>query len=185
MSWIREIDVDEAEEDLKEIYDELAESRGKVSNILKVHSLNPDAMRAHLDLYMSVMFKNTNLNRKECEMIAVVVSAANECEYCVRHHMEALNHYWRDEKKVERLAVDYSDLNIDEKKMRMLEFSKKLTLEPNNIEKKYFDEIKDCGFEDQELLDIVLVVSYFNFVNRIALGLGVEVDENEVGGYDY
>ena len=50
MSWIDEIDVDDAEGKLEAIYAELLEKRGKVSNILKIHSLNPEAMANHLDL---------------------------------------------------------------------------------------------------------------------------------------
>ena len=56
MSWIKEIDVSEAEGELAEMYTQLIEQRGKISNILKVHSLNPEAMEDHLDLYMTVMF---------------------------------------------------------------------------------------------------------------------------------
>ena len=55
MSWIEEIDIDAAEGKLADIYAELIEKRGKVSNILKVHSLNPNAMGNHLDLYMTIM----------------------------------------------------------------------------------------------------------------------------------
>jgi hypothetical protein len=44
MSWIDEISVDDAEGKLEAIYAELVDKRGKVSNILKVHSLNPEAM---------------------------------------------------------------------------------------------------------------------------------------------
>ena len=43
MSWINEVDINEADEKLKPIYDDLIKSRGKISNILKVHSLNPEA----------------------------------------------------------------------------------------------------------------------------------------------
>jgi len=57
------------------------EKRGKIANILQVHSLNPDAMAGHLDLYMSIMFGGSGLSRAEREAIAVVVSATNECDY--------------------------------------------------------------------------------------------------------
>jgi len=75
MSWIDEVDVDDAEGKLETLYAELVEKRGKVSNILKVHSLNPEAMANHLDLYMTVMFGRSGLSRAEREAVAVV-------EYC-------------------------------------------------------------------------------------------------------
>ena len=96
MSWINEVDVSEADGKLAEMYAALIKQRGKVSNILKVHSLNPEAMGNHLDLYMTLMFGKSGLSRAEREAIAVVVSANNDCEYCVAHHLEALKHYIDD-----------------------------------------------------------------------------------------
>ncbi len=185
MSWIDEIEKEDAQGELKDIYDELMESRGNVSNILKVHSLNPGAMKAHLDLYMSVMFKDSSLSRKESEMIAVVVSAANGCEYCVEHHVEALNHYWRDEERVRLLAEDYEKTEVDDRYKVMLGFAKKLTEEPHKMVEDDVDKLKDEGFSHQDVLNITLVTGYFNFVNRIALGLDVEPQEEEVKGYEY
>ena len=63
MSWIDQIEISEADGRLTEIYEALVEKRGKVSNILKAHSLNPEAMAAHLDLYMNLMFGESGLSR--------------------------------------------------------------------------------------------------------------------------
>jgi alkylhydroperoxidase family enzyme len=46
-----------------------------------IHSLNPATLRAHADLYHTVMHGESGLNRAEREMIAVVVSAINRCHY--------------------------------------------------------------------------------------------------------
>ena len=92
---------DDADGKLEAIYAELIEKRGKVSNILKVHSLNPEAMADHLDLYMTVMFGTSGLSRAEREAVAVVVSATNDCPYCVNHHAEALRRYIKDEEVLE------------------------------------------------------------------------------------
>jgi uncharacterized protein YciW len=45
--------------------------------------------------------------------------------------------------------------------------------------------LKQNGWNDEDILLTNLIVSYFNFVNRIALGLGVEFSEEEVKGYKY
>ena len=65
MSWIEEIDVTEADGKLAEIYAELIKKRGKVANILQVHSLNPEALSNHADLYMTLMFGRSGLSRAE------------------------------------------------------------------------------------------------------------------------
>jgi len=60
---------------------------------MKIHSLNPDAMKKHMDLYLSIMSGSSDLSKGDRELIGVVVSTINCCEYCINHHSEALNHY--------------------------------------------------------------------------------------------
>ncbi|EDL65545.1 uncharacterized peroxidase-related enzyme subfamily protein [Bacillus sp. SG-1] len=77
-SRIRMIPEEEAEGKLKELYERF---NGKMANILKVHSLNPNSLDAHLNYYKVIMFGKSPLSRKTRESIAVVVSATNECFY--------------------------------------------------------------------------------------------------------
>ncbi len=56
MTWIKVIDVPEAESALRKAYDEVATARGEVGNILKAHSLHPKVLTAHLRLYRELMF---------------------------------------------------------------------------------------------------------------------------------
>ena len=58
-----------------------AEGAGEVANILASHSLNPDALAAHVRLYRTIMFGDSPLTRTEREAIAVAVSAVNDCHY--------------------------------------------------------------------------------------------------------
>ncbi|TFB24062.1 peroxidase [Filobacillus milosensis] len=75
---IQMIDSDEAEGKLKDLYDKF---NGKMANILKVHSLNPKSLEAHLEYYKVIMFGKSPLSRSVREMIATVVSVENECFY--------------------------------------------------------------------------------------------------------
>ncbi len=52
-----------------------------LANILASHSLNSDALAAHLRLYRTIMYGQSPLSRSEREAIAVCVSAANDCHY--------------------------------------------------------------------------------------------------------
>ena len=62
MPWIEVIDEKDAEGKLRECYDKAMGKRGKLSNIMKIHSLLPTTMGSHLDLYMSVMFNRSGLS---------------------------------------------------------------------------------------------------------------------------
>ena len=58
----------------------------------------------------------------------------------------------------------------------MLRFSRRLTLHPDRVRREDLEELRRLGFSDSQLLDIVQVVAYFNYVNRMADGLGVELE---------
>ncbi|MDQ0350304.1 alkylhydroperoxidase family enzyme [Alkalibacillus filiformis] len=77
-SRIKMIESDEADGKLEELYDRF---NGKMANILKVHSLNPKSLEAHLNYYKVIMFGKSPLKRDLREMIATVVSSTNECFY--------------------------------------------------------------------------------------------------------
>ena len=81
MTWIRTVDEAEATGIVKKYYDGSRRSWGGVDNIIKAHSLNPTALRALMTFYNGVMHGDGELSLAQREMIAVTVSAINECEY--------------------------------------------------------------------------------------------------------
>ncbi len=81
-AWIEVIPEQGAEGELKALYEQEFDSEKQgTDNILAVHSLNPPTLRAHADLYHTVMHSKSPLSRSEREMVAVVVSAINKCHY--------------------------------------------------------------------------------------------------------
>jgi uncharacterized peroxidase-related enzyme len=81
-AWINVISEDEAQGELKSLYQQEFDSEKQgTDNILAVHSLNPPTLRAHADLYHTVMHAKSPLSRTEREMVAVVVSVINQCHY--------------------------------------------------------------------------------------------------------
>ncbi len=81
MPFLRLIDEDEARGPLKEEYDAAIARAGKVFNIVKSMSLRPGVLRRSMDLYRAIMFGPSELSRVERELLAVVVSRANDCHY--------------------------------------------------------------------------------------------------------
>ncbi len=185
MAWIRTIDPADADDELRNVYARVLGERGKLSNILAVHSLRPATLQAHMDLYLSILFSPAGLSREEREMIAVVVSAANACPYCIQHHAAALQHYWKDEEKLARFVKDFRSIELTPRMQAALDYAQTLTATPHAVCQDDVVRLRESGMEDAEILLINLIVSYFNFVNRIALGLGVEFNDDEVCGYEY
>lgn len=86
MAFIKIIEPEEAEGTLKVEYDAALKRAGKVFNILKIQSLNPTTLRASMQLYSATMrpdfgYPASGLPRAEREMLATVVSRANDCFY--------------------------------------------------------------------------------------------------------
>lgn len=186
MSNIKVIQPEEATGRLKEIYAELIDKRGQLAEVHKIQSIRPESIVKHIDLYLEIMFSKSELSRAEREMMAVVVSSCNNCEYCQTHHAEALNNYWKSTEKVNKLRKDYLKTDITEKELALCEFAIQVTFqagETTGIE--LTNSLKEVGLSDSAILDATLVVSYFNFVNRIVLTLGVELEQNSGKGYNY
>ena len=85
MAYINVIRYNEAEGELKEIYDDLVKTRGKLAAVHQIQSLNPRSIVDHMDWYMTIMFGKSPLSRQHREIIAELVSFANDCAYYTNH----------------------------------------------------------------------------------------------------
>ena len=81
MAWIRTIVRDEATGQLRAEYDAASQRSGRVANVLQLSSLNPSTLSAWVAMYKAVMFGSSPLTRAERELVAVVVSYENDCQY--------------------------------------------------------------------------------------------------------
>ena len=82
MAYIQEIEADQAEGDLKAVYDEMMEEwSGRLPAVLKVVGLHPQALKRLKDFNLAVTFGGSNLGRRREEMIATSISAWNDCVY--------------------------------------------------------------------------------------------------------
>jgi uncharacterized peroxidase-related enzyme len=157
-----------------------------LADVHKIQSLRPESIVAHMDLYMVIMFAKSELSRAEHEMMAVVVSAANGCEYCQMHHAQALNYYWKNYEKISRLRTDFETADLTTRELVLCSFANLLTVNPEAYRnEKYLTPVKKIGISDNGILDATLVIAYFNFVNRIVMALGLETNEEEISGYSY
>lgn len=81
VAWIRVIPYNEATGLLKRQYDAAIRRAGRIWNIVSIMSQNPEALRASMQLYVTLMHGPSPLSRGRREMLATVVSATNHCVY--------------------------------------------------------------------------------------------------------
>ena len=182
MAWIDEIDVGDAGGRLEAASAGSTKGRGRGYGILRAQSLNPEALGNHLDLYATLMFGKSGLSRLEREAIGVVVSATNECGYCVREHRENLGHYLDDEETLEMLGSADGLETLEPRLSNIVRHAEKLTSAPSAMTESDLGELRAVGLSDRDILDVTLVVAYFNLVNRVVLGLGVTPADDETQG---
>ncbi|MHB1576845.1 MAG: carboxymuconolactone decarboxylase family protein [Candidatus Dormibacteria bacterium] len=107
MALVRLVDESEAQGLVKEVYQEILESRRleRVPNYWKALAHRPEYLKATWDKLKSVMAESA-LDRKTKEIIAVAVSATNNCSYCLSSHTDALRSLgFGDAELVELMAV--------------------------------------------------------------------------------
>ncbi len=186
MAIIKSINYSESEGRLKEIYDDIILKRGQLAEVHKIQSLRPESIVKHIDLYMEIMFSKSKLSRSEREMMAIVTSVSNNCDYCQIHHAEALNKYWKSEKRILLLKNNFYEANLSQNEILLCQLAENITLKPNDCNiQEIIIKMKNSEFSDEAILDATLVISYFNFVNRLVLALQVELENEGERNYKY
>ena len=81
IAWIETISEADASGEVQRAYKRSGEKSGDVDHIMKIHSLHPKSLIDHLHLYKTLMQGDSPLSRIQREMIGVVASSINRCEY--------------------------------------------------------------------------------------------------------
>lgn len=78
-----------------------------------------------------------------------------------------------DAELAEALKRDWRTAKLDEKDHAMLTYVEKLTLNPPGLWRDDAADLRAVGFDDTAILQITLIASFFNYINRVADALGV------------
>ena len=88
-------------------------------------------------------------------------------------HAEFLRRVTLDESLSEAIKRDYRTADICPTDRAMLDYVAKLTLTPARVQRDDVEALREAGFDDVAILQINLIASWFNYINRVADGLGV------------
>jgi uncharacterized peroxidase-related enzyme len=78
-----------------------------------------------------------------------------------------------DDELVRALSEDYASAAISEQDRAMLDYVVQLTKDATRISKRNHEKLRATGFDDKAILQITLIASWFNYINRVADALGV------------
>src|SRR5580658_10798249 len=118
------------DDDLRAIWAKCVEKLGFVPNVFSTYSLRPQRLRNFMAMYNEIMLSESGLSKLEREMIAVVVSSANRCYYCLVAHGAAVRLLSGDPELGEMLALNYRVAELDSRQRAMLDYEWKMTATP-------------------------------------------------------
>jgi uncharacterized peroxidase-related enzyme len=161
------------DDDVKKYLRICEEKLGLVPYVLESFTGNQEKFRNFTRFYNTLMLdeETCRLSKLEREMLAVVVSSANRCYYCLVAHGQAVRELSGDPQLGEMMVMNYRVAELDKRQRAMLDFAWKLTKTPHDIQEPDRQALRDAGFSDQDIFDICDVVAFFNYTNRMAHGL--------------
>lgn len=147
-----------------EIFDTILAERGGVAEIHSAFKSFPEGVTAHYQFYKQIILSpNLPLVRGDREYLAWKTSEANACPYCIGHHKEAF-----------RASGDLS--NKPEQIKALDRLARELTMSPWKAGQGKSAFLK-AGYSEAQWCHAVMVVSYFNFANRCAHAMDLELEE--------
>jgi uncharacterized peroxidase-related enzyme len=144
------------------------EKLGFVPNVLLAYTLRPDKLRNFIAFHDELMLAPSGLSKLEREMVAVVVSSANRCYYCLVAHGQAVRRLSGDPQLGEMLVANYRTAPLEPRQRALLDFAWKLTTSPHEVGEDDRAALKAHGLTDADVFDLANVVGFFNMTNRVA-----------------
>ena len=164
---------DQLPENLRGLFAKARERLGFVPNVFCVYSYRPERLSTWFAHFRQLHEPTENLNAAEREMIAVAVSMANGCLYCLVAHGAALREALGDPILADRITLDYKRAGLDPKMEAVLDFAVKITRRPLDCEQEDLENLKSHGLTEQEVWDVIEIAAMYNFTNRMASATGM------------
>jgi uncharacterized peroxidase-related enzyme len=175
MPFVNEIEETQADPHLLEIYGKIERDLGFLPHYFKTLGAKPAVIEAQLQLSPAVM-ADSALPMVTKEQIGLVVSGINSSTYCIMFHMELLRRFGVERNLARKLTTDYESAAVEPKVKELFKFAEKLTRHPDDITESDTETLKKAGWDDAAVRETVLTVAYFNYINRVSLGLGLVTD---------
>ena len=156
------------DDDLKLIWAKCVDKLGFVPNVFSTYSLKPQRLRHFMQMYNDIMLAPSGLSKLEREMVAVVVSSANRCYYCLVAHGAAVRQLSGDPELGEMMALNYRVAKLDSRQRGMLDFAWKMTTTPWLVDDTDRNGLRLLGLSTEDLFDLAETVAFFNLSNRMA-----------------
>jgi uncharacterized peroxidase-related enzyme len=168
-SWFPVPDEADLPPDLRGLFAKARERLGFVPNVFRVWSYRPQRLSAWFGHFRQLHEPTPGLNAADREMIAVVVSSANGCLYCLVAHGAALRQELADPILGERISYDWRRAGLDRRRHAICAYAEKITLRPRELTHDDLDSLLEVGLTLEEAWDVAEIAAMYNLTNRMAM----------------
>ncbi|NUO72149.1 MAG: peroxidase-related enzyme [Frateuria sp.] len=144
------------------------------AGVRHIVALNPEAGRALVEFHTAALRNESALASRDKELIAAYVSGLNACRYCFGVHAETAKAFGVAPGLIEQLVSDLDTAPVEPRLRPLLQYARKLTIEPARMTQRDADAVFAAGWGEAELHEAVLTICLFNFMNRLLEGHGVK-----------
>lgn len=173
ISWFPVPNESDLPENLRGLFAKARQRVGFVPNVFRVYSYRPERFSAWFAHYKLLHEPTDNLSAAEREMIAVAVSMANGCLYCLVAHGAALREALGDPILADRITLDYKRAGLNAKHTAILDFAVKLTKTPFDCLEHDLLNLRGLGLTEHEVWDVIEIAAMYNFTNRMSQATGM------------
>ena len=149
--------------------------------MFRVYSFRPERLSAWFTHFRALHLPSERLSAADREMIAVVVSAANGCLYCLVAHGADLRRELSDPVLGERISYDWRRADLDSRRAAICAYAEKLTLRPREVTRTDLETLLDVGLSLEEAWDVAEIAAMYNFTNRMAMATNMLPNEEYSG----
>ena len=155
-------------EDVRQRITSVQEKAGFIPNVFMALAHRPEEFRAFFAHHDALMEKAGGLSKAEREMIVVVTSAANQCQYCVIAHGAILRIRAKNPLIADQVATNYRKADISAREHAMLTFAMKVSQSAESVAEADMEALSIAGFSNADIWDIGAIAAFFAQSNRLA-----------------
>ena len=152
------------------------EALGFVPNLLRAQTLLPRLVEAQAKLESAVRIHEGAISRVQKERILLRVSADRKDMYCVGMDSKVLSSLGVSDSQVQALLNDQRPEDLSAADATSLEFCLKLSRDAPSVRVENIKALRECGFEDESILETVIVTALAVYRCTLSVGLGPEPD---------
>ena len=149
---------------------------GLIPKIFRAQLHRPDLVEAQVQLLEKLLFQKGALSRVQKEFILLTVSAENNNSYFPALHCQTLQFLGVKAEQSQQVLLDHHAANLSDADIALLDFARRLASDGQSFADVDVESLRKSNFNDEQILEAVLMVGLTQFLNCIQMGLGTETD---------